>query len=159
MIEISAPISQHDRNYFNNHSALNDYLQNRLLSICDSARGYKFRISLGQDENENDVANVISSIIQMPTIERCSKVDIVILCYWEANKQLPVENISNWLDEKFLASEELFVRIYPHVVEITKLKSKCQKRSWFLVEMLNHLIDHGLLCFMINFFRYYTILP
>ena len=128
MIEISAIISQHDRNYFNNYSTLIDYLQNRLLSICDSARGYKFRISLGQDENENDVANVISSILQMPTIERCSNVDIVILCFWEVSKQLPAK-ITNWLDEKFLASEELFVRIYPHVVEITKLKSKCQKRS------------------------------
>ena len=157
MIEISAIISQHDRNYFNNYSTLIDYLQNRLISICDSARGYIFRIYFRSDENESDVTNLISSILQMPTIERCSNVEIEIQCCREVNKQLPVK-ISNWLDEKFLASEELFVRICRNVVEITKLKSKGQKRSGFLVEMWNHLIDHGLLCFMIIFFVIITIL-
>ena len=99
MIEFSAIISQHDRNYFNNHSTLIDYFQNQLLSICDSARGYKFRIYFRSDEDENDITNVISSILQLPTIERCSNVEIEIRCYWEVNKQLPVEVISNWLEK------------------------------------------------------------
>ena len=99
IIEPSTIISQDDRNYFNNHSTLINYLQNRLLSICDSARGYKFRISFRSDEDENDITNVIESILQIPTIERCSNVEIEIHCCWEVNKQLPVEMISNWLQK------------------------------------------------------------
>ena len=146
MIKFSAIISQHDRNYFNNHSTLIDYFQNRLFSICDSARCYKFRISFGHDENENDIANVILSLLQIPTIERCSNVEMEIQWLWGVNKQLSVEVISNLLEksvdgmeindqyknEKFLASKELSVLRSGNGVKITKLKSKGQKKKLIL---------------------------
>ena len=89
MIEFWARISQDYPPYFTDHSFLLNYLQNRLLGICDSSRGYKFRISFWSDENA--ISNVISSILQMPPMKRCSNVEIEIYGTFGLHKQFPVE--------------------------------------------------------------------
>ena len=95
MIKIYALISQDYQNKFNNHSAILDCLPNQLLEICDSSRGYKFRFHFCSDANV--ITNIISSILQMPPIKRCSHVEIEILYKCGVQNQLPVEEISNWL--------------------------------------------------------------
>lgn len=95
LITFNAEIRQNNHSQFNNHSELLVYIRTRLLPICDYSRGYKFDINFKSDENS--VPIVIESLLQMRTIMRCSKVQIVILCVGKF--QLPVEEISNWLEQ------------------------------------------------------------
>lgn len=95
-----AKISQNPHD-FDNHLKLLDYLKNRLLAVCDSSRGYRFDIDFVlDDDNDTDanaVTNVLESILLMPPTGRCSVLKIKI--YGEGKNQLPVEAISNWLEE------------------------------------------------------------
>ena len=132
MIEFYAYISQDDTTYFNNHSKLLYYLQNRLLQICDSARGYKFSILFFS--HANTITNVIESILQMPPIERCSNVEIEIPFLWRVQKQLPVKAISNWLEMSadgmeinYQRKREKFLKIWMSDIQNTK-------------EMIDHLV-------------------
>lgn len=93
LIEFCAFISQ-DPDDFNNQLSLLDYIQNRLLAFCDSSRGYEFEIS---DSDANAITNVIESILLMPPIRRCSVLKIRI--HRGEENQLPMEAISDWLEE------------------------------------------------------------
>lgn len=105
MIVFSAKIYEDTRSNFNffNHSALIDYLRNKLLPICDSACHYKFNIYVSFDSISSirsATTNVIAQILAMPQIVRCSNVEFNFdnYCYW--NVQLSCEAISNWLYQK-----------------------------------------------------------
>ena len=88
---------------FSNHSQLVNYLRERLLPICNSSRAYQFFIRFFSDKEEA-ATNVISSILQLPQIKRCSN-----LLFWfyhiEDQKQFPVEAISSWLIRKLNVDE------------------------------------------------------
>lgn len=104
MILIRAAINQ-EPNDFSDYSAFLDHIRNRLLPICDSARCYKFDIIF--PSKANTAGNVISSILQMQPIKRCSNVEIEFIYYTAcgtqnhlpAESELPVEAISYWLEK------------------------------------------------------------
>ena len=115
MVEFIARISQNDRNNFSDHLKLLDYIRNRFLPICNSSRGYKFDICFFSDRNSD--ANVIASILEMGEIKRCTNVGIKII--GGAQKRLPIEEISNWLERSpdgtknnLHNQKERFLKIY-----------------------------------------------
>lgn len=95
VIKFYADIKCDSRKDFNDSSLLLDYIRNRFLPICNSSHCYKFEITFFSDENSD--TNVISSILHMYQIKNCSRVKIMI--YNGAQTQLPVEEISNWLEQ------------------------------------------------------------
>lgn len=84
------------RDDFNDHLGFIEYIRNRMLPICNSSRGYKFFIIFESDVNSG--TNVIASLLQMAEIKRCPNVEINLCIPWECQNQLPVEEISNWLE-------------------------------------------------------------
>ena len=102
------------RYFFSDHSQFLDHLQNELLPICSSARGYKFEVYFYSDTNAG--ANLIASILEMNPIVRCLALEIQV--YGEQSMHLPVESITNWLSRKFDGikikeqSKERFLKIY-----------------------------------------------
>ena len=143
MIEIYAFISQDYPNPFNNHSAILDCLQ----LLGDSSRGYKFQMFFCSDANV--ITNIISSILQMPPVKRCSHVEIDIPCLFGVQKQLPVEEISNWLgisvddiETNDRKPREKYLKIKMHDIQNAR-------------EMINHLqMVHFIIKFTINFYEY-----
>ena len=81
--------------YFRDHSQLLCHLRDQLLPICGNARRYKFKIMFNTDKDAG--GSVISSILQMPQIIRCSDVFIQPTFY---SDEFPIEDISNWLHQK-----------------------------------------------------------
>lgn len=92
MIDVRADIGGYGD--FNDHSQFLDHIQNRLLPSCDSSRGYKFFIRFYTDANF--ATNVIFSLLKMAGVNCCPNVEISIIA--DAEMQLPVEEISNWLE-------------------------------------------------------------
>ena len=83
-------------NAFRSHSNTLDYIHSRLLQICDSSRGYKFRIGLESDESASK--RVIESLLQKPQILTSSNVEIIINEVRDLlQTELPVKIITDWL--------------------------------------------------------------
>ena len=101
-ITLAACINLNDQSQFHNHTELLDHLHKQVLPICDTSSVYNFHVDF---QSDNDAAgNVISQILQMPSINRCQK---VLFHYAnEASIQLPVEVISNWLNCSEIGSTE-----------------------------------------------------
>ena len=96
IIKYCARISQ-KRSDFSDRLQLFEYIRNQLLSIVGSSRGYKFDI--GYCSEYNSSTNVITSLLQMPEIERCSYIQILYHGNQQRDhNQLPIEVISNWLE-------------------------------------------------------------
>ena len=93
-IYLIACINQNDQTQFHNHSQLLDHLRKQLLPICDSSPCYWFHMDF-QSDNDASV-NVLGQILQLPSINRCQKV--YFHYFNETFIQLPVEDISNWLN-------------------------------------------------------------
>lgn len=74
MIEFHAIIDENDCRH--EHSKLLEYIRNRLLSICNLSRGYKFHIKFFSDKNSAARSNTIASLLQMDEIKRCSNIEI-----------------------------------------------------------------------------------
>ena len=115
MVEFIACISQNNHNHFNDHSKLLDFIRNRFLPICNSSRRYKFQIRFNSDANSD--RNVITLILEMDEIKRCSNVEIEII--GGKQKRLPIEEISNWLERSADGAKnniqnqtERFLKIY-----------------------------------------------
>ena len=108
-IEFCGGIDRTENKFSNflTQSSLLEYLGQRLLPIFNSSHCYEFDISFVC--GEGDATNVISSIIQMPQIGRCSNLHIE-LHYLQQPKQLPVEAISNWLNRKMDVGTEAIGR-------------------------------------------------
>ena len=131
MIDFNAGISHAHQYHFNNHSSLLDYLQNRLLIICDLAQSYKFIIGFFLDTNA--ITNVIGSILQMAPIKCCSTVELICISYsLEVQKQFPVEAISNWLEMSAVRME----------INDRKQKEKFLKILMMGIQNARELIDH-----------------
>ena len=93
VMKIDANIDQDNPYCFDDHHELLKYLSDRFLPICDKSRGYEFWI--GFESDANTTRFVISSILQMDQIDRCSNVKIDFLA--DDRTKLPIEEISNWL--------------------------------------------------------------
>ena len=114
-IHFFAAINGNDPNCFSDGSQLLSHVQNELLQICDSSRGYKFEIGYFCSEM-NDCTNVIASILQTDPIVQCSHVEIIFhrlirnltpqSDFQHHTRQLPIELISNWLHRKSKAINE-----------------------------------------------------
>ena len=76
------------------HTQFLEHIRTRLLPICNSSRAYKFDISLGS----RSAPDIIASLLQMPEIKCCSNVKIKFEQKRKVHNQLPVEEISNWLE-------------------------------------------------------------
>ena len=93
-------VDETDPASFQDHAELVDFLRNRLLTICDKSRRYSFTVYLKSDVSAATKCAIISSILQMPQIVQCSNVSIR---FWNNDYyqlQLPVEEISKWLNRK-----------------------------------------------------------
>ena len=99
LIRFDADINQDDQSSFTDHSILLAYLSEQFLQICDTSRRYEFIIYFHSDKNAGAGTNLISSLLQMPAISRCSNFEISLYHIEEA-QQLPVENISDWLNRR-----------------------------------------------------------
>ena len=109
VIEFSCKIIK-DQSQFQNHSTLIEHIR-LIVSICDSSRGYSFRFCPFTDHDA--FGNAMSSILEIPAIVRSSSVYIGKLAdishpsgHANANTQLPVETISNWLHQESHAMEQ-----------------------------------------------------
>lgn len=89
-------ISNNDQGVFNNQAQLSEYIHHQLTPICYSSRCYKFRIHLMS--YESSATEVIASLLQIPEIKRCSMLGIELI-HWGEQNQLPIETISNWLEQ------------------------------------------------------------
>ena len=93
-ITLAVRINKNDHSQFHNRIQLLDHIREQLLPICDSSPFYSFYID---SQSDNDAAgNVISQILQLPSINRCR--DVQFHYDNETFTQLPVEVISNWLN-------------------------------------------------------------
>ena len=91
---VLANINQQRRDHFIDHTQFLEHLRNRLLPICGCCRRYKFLI--GFESDKDSVANIITSILQMPQIIDCPNVAFRLVID-KQYEQLPIETISNWL--------------------------------------------------------------
>ena len=122
MIEFNATISYGGHNFYN-YSMLLEYLDNRLLPICGSSRGYKFKIKhddygVQNFSDLNSNTNVIASLLQMPGVKHYAKLAI------EApnnHPQLPIEAISNWLERSADGIENKFQNTKEKFLEVKSL--------------------------------------
>ena len=116
-IFFDADIDQEDQSEFNDHSTLIAYLRDEFLPICDSSHRYKFVI--GFDSDQDSGSKVISSILKMPQVVRCSNVDIWLLQVYDPI-ELPVGEIAQWLSQKndrIGKKEEKFLEIYSDKIQ------------------------------------------
>ena len=119
MIYFSGAINQGQVfNCFTDHSKLLNHVQEGLMPICNSSRGYNFKIWFYT--NNNTGSKVAATILQMPAIARCSTLEIN-LNYIQEPIRLPVEAISNWLHRRYDGTnenrKELFLRFEVYNIE------------------------------------------
>lgn len=90
---------KNDPSEFSNRQQLLNHLGNEFLPIYNQPSGYGFVIYIdeGEIDGANYEANIIASILEMPEVTRCSNVAFQIK-KWFDFIQLPVEQISNWLN-------------------------------------------------------------
>ena len=91
---------------FAEYSHLLEHFQNELLSICESFRGYKLVIEYSMfcyrsyDVPRCDTG-LLASILELPQIKRSAQFKIDLCCECdEEQTELPVEQISDWLNQK-----------------------------------------------------------
>ena len=110
MIYFACEIGQ-KRRHFTDDSKLLNYLQESLMPICNSSRGYKFEMVFFADVGAG--SKITETILQMPEIVRCSTLEISFILL-RGPIQLPVEAISNWLHRRYDGTNEnqreLFLR-------------------------------------------------
>lgn len=102
-------ISQTDRSDFSDLTQLLEYISNRLLPIFNSSCFYYicFSIDFKQEIYET---RVITSLLEMPEIKLSTKVEIRIYMWFE-EIQLPIVEISNWLENNVQKKPERFLEV------------------------------------------------
>ena len=75
-----------------------NHIRHEFAPICDSIGQYSFTISNVWDHDSSEVTSFIASILQIPQINRSTNVYFCI-CNQQMI-QLPVDEISNWLNRK-----------------------------------------------------------
>ena len=104
-ISFEAIIDHDDPSNFGDYSSVGIYLRYGLLPILNSSRRYNFIIDL-DPVDKNSATDLISSILEISQVRRCSTVKIELFNYDDDDEdvfthtQLPVEDISNWLAAK-----------------------------------------------------------
>ena len=102
IIHFECQISEEDPTQFNDYTTLLEHIRH-IVSICDSARGYSFQIFVAFNYA---VGNLIGSILEMPAIANSSFVSIGIVPFGHIVIELPVEIISNWLNQERHSMEQ-----------------------------------------------------
>lgn len=108
-------IDKNNSSRFSDHSELLNFLRNRLLPICDGEepRAYGFVIVLYSEKSAGRC--VLSSLLQIPEIDRSSQVEINI--YDAEQTNLPIGEISNWLHRKCDVQRERSLFIFSSPIE------------------------------------------
>ena len=122
-------IDQSKPSCFYDHDQVLEYLRNRLLPICNKSHGYEFWINFNSDANT--ARFIITSILQMDQIDRCSNVKIDFPIDVDDGTKLPIDEISNWLHRScdgggqrerslFIQLEEIksIVEVFVHLKEV-----------------------------------------
>ena len=115
-------------NHSSNYSTLLEHIRN-VVSICDSSRGYSVDFGHKMDSSWNvNVYNLIASILEMPEIASSSTVYIAPEYLLMTLEQLPVEIISNWLNQERQAMnqkqrERVFKLLFP--VQDSQIQEMC----------------------------------
>ena len=110
-IYFSVGIEQNDPSHFSNTSMLIESLYNCLLPICDSSNFYKFVVDLVSDKN--DGTKLISSILQLPQINRWPNVSVQLYGLDVVPTQLPVKVLSEFL-HMLNSFRQKLLKIYLH---------------------------------------------
>lgn len=97
-------IDENYPNHFFDHSALLEYLGDRIVPICDPSRHISFSIDLDSDKDSS--TNIIASIIKFPQITRCTNVGIKLYTAKAGPLRLPIEIISNWFNRTSNSMEQ-----------------------------------------------------
>ena len=131
LIEFYAISSVGDRDQFNNHSQLLEYIHDRLLSICNSSRGYSFQLLI-EFLDSNYVTNLIASLLQMDAIKRCSNLEIGFPFGRREENQLRVEAISNWLIRSANGTENI----------VKNQKERLLNIGFYGIQNAREMVDH-----------------
>ena len=131
-------IKRSNSSCFHDYLELLSYLRDRLLPICNESREYKFDIEF--DSDESAAQHVIASILQTPELNHCSSARFLVYCGF---LQLPVEEITNWLNRR--CDRDRNKSLYIHSPVTTNLR-----------EMINHLKEVLLLFRILNAYYYIT---
>ena len=124
-----AVVDQNDSGEFKDHAKLLEHLSNMLLPFCDFALGYEFSVDF---YTEKDLASdVISTILQMKQVQRCSEVKIAL--YRTDPVELPIEDILTWLVQNSDRKNQnvRFLRIIVGAIKNAQKISKCLKEVHF----------------------------
>lgn len=125
LIHLDAYVNGEHQSDFTTYSQLLNHLRNQLLPICEQSRAaYKFNIWF--DSDGYAITDVIASILQIRAIIRCSNLEMAFsdphpnhdLWAGRALKQLPVGEISNWLELSFANENE----INPKEIKILQIR-------------------------------------
>ena len=95
MVTFHCDVDSNNSSHFHDYFELLGYLRNQLLPIFDKPRGLMFEISFESESDRTEGKSIISSLLQMPQIERVLSVEIVF--HDDERTDLPVDEISNWL--------------------------------------------------------------
>lgn len=108
MVHFICVINQNEPASFRDHFQFLSHIQNDVLPFCGSSCAYIFAIWLLSDWKA--AANVITQILQMPTIHCCTNIQFFIssndelifngLAEHNRFAELNIEAISNWLNQK-----------------------------------------------------------
>lgn len=134
MVQFTAGIYEFNRSHFSDHEQLLEYILNRFLQICTSICGYKFNIYFYS--NANYARNVISSILKSDEIKRRSNIEIIIS---GSQKQLPIEDILNWLEYSIGGMENIVQIQKERFLEIGFYGNSISVCIQNVREMLEHL--------------------
>ena len=124
--------NQNECGLFSDHSQLINYIQNTFLPICNSSSGYQFDIYFFSDANSAE--DTIASILKMDEIKNCSMVQIQI--YDAEQTQLPVYEVSNWLEKSTDGEENIVQNLEERFLEIRFDGDSCIQNAR---EMVDHL--------------------
>ena len=95
LLHFDAEINENYVPDFSSFSNLLHHLRDELFPVCESSRAYKFTIRFQIWDWKGDGAALIESLLQIPQIDRCPNVRIIL--FGLLNVQLPVEAIAQWL--------------------------------------------------------------
>ena len=132
MITFIAYVGQNQNECFSDHLQLLNYIQNTFLPICSSSSGYQFDIYFYSDANSAE--NIIASILKMDEIKNCSMVQIQI--YDAEQTQLPVYEVSNWLEKSTDGGENIVQNLKERFLEIRFNGDSCIQNARQMVDHL-----------------------
>lgn len=97
MLKFNANISS-DSSDFRDHSQVVERINNHILPLCIQTRAFYFNIEFESDKNS--ITTLISKLLHLEQIKCCSKLIFSIDTEDQLKLNLPIEDVSAWLEKK-----------------------------------------------------------